>query len=131
MTQVIDTTKAPKVSAQIISLAKEAKVSLAKAGVDTTKAQVALVLDVSASMSGLYGSGKIQALTERVCALAINLDDDQQIDVFTFGIRARYEGTVKASEIEGYVNRLLTKRQLEGGTNYGAALDVVRTHYFG
>lgn len=118
-------------SSQLISLAKTAKISLAKAGVDGTKAKVAFVLDISASMRDQYASGQVQALTERVMALAVNLDDDQEIDVFTFGRDAHFEGTVKVSEINGYVNKLLGRRPLEGDTKYGAAIAAVRHHYFG
>lgn len=45
---------------QVIDLSKKAKVELKKKGLDSVKAQVVLVLDISKSMNRLFKSGVMQ-----------------------------------------------------------------------
>ena len=116
--------------ADVVNLVKKAGISLEKKGMYEHRARVALCLDISASMSGLYRTGKIQQLTERVLALAVQLDDDGQVDVFLFGSGAHDVGPLDLDSRAGYVDAMLRKYRLEGGTNYGKAMRMIRQHYF-
>jgi stress response protein SCP2 len=53
----------------LLSLAKQAHVSLEKVKLTQHRAKVAICLDISGSMTRLYSSGKIQRLAEKVLAL--------------------------------------------------------------
>ena len=49
-------------------------------------------------MSGLYRQGKVQALVERLLALALRFDDDGEVDVFLFGAEGHEAGTLDLSQ---------------------------------
>ncbi|MDQ2819010.1 MAG: VWA domain-containing protein [Pseudomonadota bacterium] len=115
---------------QLVNLVKSAGVSLAKAGLATHRAQVCLVLDISASMSKLYRSGQVQAFAERILALACKFDDDGQIDVFLFGRNVHHVRPMDLSNWSAYVQQVIDAHPLEGDTRYGAAIEGVRRHYF-
>ncbi|WP_042461618.1 VWA domain-containing protein [Neobacillus dielmonensis] len=119
--------KAPK----ILDLSKKAKVSLEKVGLQNHTAKVALCLDISGSMSGLYRSGKIQEFAERILALGTRFDDDGSIDIFLFGGKAHDAGELTIDNFNGFVNRLIKQYPLEGSTYYGKAMHVIRQHYIG
>ncbi|MGF7238252.1 MAG: VWA domain-containing protein [Frankia sp.] len=116
--------------ASMVNLVKRAGISLEKQGLGDHKARVALCLDISASMTRLYRSGKVQALCERVLGLAVQLDDDGMCDVFTFGTGGYVEGPIDLRNYQGWVDNLVSRRRLEGGTNYNKAMRAVREHYF-
>ncbi len=118
-------------SPQLLSLTKTAAVSLDKRGLGEHSARVALCLDISGSMHGLYRSGKIQKLAERILALGLRFDDDGQVDVFLFGKNGYTAGSLGLSNHNTYVPDLLNRHKLDGGTYYGKAMMLVRQHYFG
>lgn len=113
----------------LLSLAKRAAVSLERHGLGTHTAKVALVLDISASMSALYRSGKVQAIAERILALGTRFDDDGEVDLFLFGTDAHEAGGMRIDNHSGFVDRLVQRRKLEGGTRYGKAMKLVRQFY--
>jgi stress response protein SCP2 len=115
---------------QLVSLAKKAQLTLEKKGLGEHRARVALVLDISGSMSALYRQGKVQALAERVLALATRFDDDGAIDVFLFGEKVHTAGEMSLANFQEFVVRQLRRYGLEGGTYYGKAMRAVRAHYF-
>jgi len=118
-------------SPQLLSLTKTAAVSLEKRGLGEHSARVALCLDISGSMHGLYRSGKIQKLAERILALGLRFDDDGQVDVFLFGKEAYAAGSLELANHSTYVPDLLRRHKLEGATYYGKAMQLLRQHYFG
>ncbi|MFD7496437.1 VWA domain-containing protein [Streptomyces sp. NPDC059832] len=59
-------------------------VSLSKHGVPELRARVVLVLDASGSMGGLYRRGTVAGVTERMVAVAAQLDDDGEMQAWTF-----------------------------------------------
>lgn len=115
---------------QLVSLAKKAAVSLEKKGLSDHRAKVALCLDISASMAGLYRSGKVQRFAEKVLALGTRFDDDGDIDVFLFGQHAHEAGAMGIGNHQGFVDRLLKSHPLEGGTLYATAMELIRRFYF-
>ncbi|MGW1496768.1 VWA domain-containing protein [Streptomyces sp. NPDC002402] len=59
-------------------------VSLSKHGVTKLTARVILVLDASGSMSSLYTRGTVASVAERMAAVAAQLDDDGEMQAWTF-----------------------------------------------
>src|SRR4051812_12403251 len=115
---------------QMVDLVKKAGISLEKKGLSEHRARVALCLDISASMGSLYRSGKVQALCERILGLAVQFDDDGQCDVFTFGTGGYEEGPLDLRNHAGWIDGMLQRRRLEGGTNYNLAMQSLRRYYF-
>lgn len=114
----------------LVSLVKKVGVSLEKAGLSGHKARVALCLDISASMSRLYSSGQMAAFTDRILALAARFDDDGELDVFLFGTSVQQPEPMELANSRGYVDDLMRRFKLEGGTYYGAAMQAIRRHYY-
>ncbi|MEV7725099.1 VWA domain-containing protein [Streptomyces sp. NPDC087917] len=68
-----------------LSLRKQqVAVSLDKAGAPGLTARVILVLDASGSMSTLYSRGTVAGVVERMVAVAAQLDDDGDMQAWTF-----------------------------------------------
>ncbi|MFI6084837.1 VWA domain-containing protein [Streptomyces sp. NPDC051217] len=68
-----------------LSLRKEqVAVSLDKHGVTGVVARVILVLDASGSMTTLYQRGVVKNVAERMAAVAAQLDDDGEMQAWTF-----------------------------------------------
>lgn len=68
-----------------LSLRKQqVAVSLTKHGLPELTARVILVLDASGSMGGLYTRGTVAGVTERMAAVAAQLDDDGEMQAWTF-----------------------------------------------
>ncbi|MFJ4274924.1 VWA domain-containing protein [Streptomyces coelicoflavus] len=68
-----------------LSLRKEqVAVSLSKHGAAGVTARVVLVLDASGSMASLYSKGVVADVVERMAAVAAQLDDDGEMQAWTF-----------------------------------------------
>ncbi|GLV96548.1 VWA domain-containing protein [Streptomyces lavendulae] len=68
-----------------LSLRKQqVAVSLGKNGAAGVTARVVLVLDASGSMSALYSRGTVASVVERMAAVAAQLDDDGEMQAWTF-----------------------------------------------
>lgn len=68
-----------------LSLRKQqVAVSLTKHGLTRLTARVVLVLDASGSMSALYTRGTVAGVAERMAAVAAQLDDDGEMQAWTF-----------------------------------------------
>ncbi|MFJ6076084.1 VWA domain-containing protein [Streptomyces sp. NPDC093065] len=68
-----------------LSLRKEqVAVSLSKHGAAGVTARVVLVLDASGSMAPLYSKGVVADVVERMAAVAAQLDDDGEMQAWTF-----------------------------------------------
>jgi stress response protein SCP2 len=114
----------------LVSLVKQASISLDKVGLSNHKARVCLVLDISGSMSRLYKEGLVQKFSERILALGCKFDDDMEIDVFLFGRDVHKPEPMNLSNLSGYIDRLIKRFPLEGDTRYGEAISAVRKFYF-
>lgn len=112
----------------LVDLAKTAKVSLEKRNLFGTRAKVAVVMDFSGSMTREYREGRVQRITERILALATQLDDDGAIDFFVFDSSAAYLGEVPLTDYAGAVDKLTAGRRM-GTTDYAGAFRLVRDHF--
>lgn len=90
----------------LVSLAKPIKVSLEKHKLETVKAKVAFVLDASGSMSYQFSKGNVQAVLERIAALAVQFDDDGSMDMWAFAERHRKYEDVTLDNLSGYVSKM-------------------------
>ena len=91
--------KAPR----LISLAKTVTVSLAKHNLQSVKAKVAFVLDASGSMTGEFKKGNVQAVLDRIAVLAVQFDDDGDMDMWGFAEKHRKYKDVTLDNLDGYV----------------------------
>jgi stress response protein SCP2 len=114
---------------QLLNLVKAARISLEKRSLADETARVALVLDVSASMAELFSTGAVQEFAERALALALQWDDDGEVDVFTVGAAARGLGAMGLANARDFLG--IAGMTLEAGTNWGSTMAAVRQHYFG
>lgn len=98
-----------KLSAKVphlVSLAKPIRVSLEKHHLTQVKAQVAFVLDASGSMSQQFSDGNVQAVLERIAALAVQFDDDGAMNVWGFASRHQRYPDVTLDNLSGYINSI-------------------------
>ena len=114
-------------------LKKTAKLSLDKAGIGPHRARVGLALDVSASMERMYRDETVTAVCAQILGLALNFDDDGDIEVFSFGSDDRIIGTLKAKDFERAAAWVLKEigGSLQGSTNYAGVINRAVGHYFG
>lgn len=120
-----------KEAPQLVSLVKQAKVSLEKTGLGQHRARVCLCLDISGSMHSLYKQGAVQRFTERILALACHFDDDGEIDVFLFGADVHHPEPMNLGNYRDYIAGINQRYPLEGNTRYGKAMTAIRDFYFG
>ncbi|MEG4986545.1 VWA domain-containing protein [Microcoleus sp. BR0-C5] len=99
--QPIDITK----KADIILLKAKVDICLKKKGIEGILARVALVLDISGSMSHQYSSGAVQAFLERIVPVASRLDDDATLDVWFFGSTFKRTSSVTETNVDGYITK--------------------------
>lgn len=101
VTSYIDITK----KADISLLKAKVDIVLKKKGISQDAARVALVLDISGSMSHQYNSGAVQAFLERIVPVASRLDDNKTLDVWFFGSKCKRTKSVTEMNVDGYINK--------------------------
>lgn len=109
---------------QNLNLNKEKVLNLKKdRGIDGQKARVVFCVDYSGSMSGLYRSGKVQKVLERLFPVAMAFDDDQSMEFYLFQNDYRRCPAVKLSNVDSYIDEIVMKQDYEmGGTSYSPVL---------
>lgn len=120
-----------KIEAQapgLLSLAKNAQLSLQKRNFTGQIAKVVQILDFSGSMRVEYQNGAVQRLAEKVLALSTQFDDDGAVDTFFFDSRADYAGELSINDYQGGIDRLTRGRRM-GTTDYAAAINLVVEHF--
>ena len=91
--------KAPR----LVSLAKNATISLSKHRLNDIQARVAFVLDASGSMTQQFKRGNVQAVLDRIAVLAVQFDDDGAMDVWGFAERHAKYPDVTLDNLDGYI----------------------------
>ncbi len=81
--------KLQQTAPQLVSLAKPLTVELEKRNLQDCVARVALVLDISGSMSGRYSDGTVQQIVNKTLPLAVQFDDDGELDFWYYGSRPK------------------------------------------
>ena len=119
----------------LIDLKKKVGIVLEKRNVKSDiMAQVGCAFDITGSMQGLYGSGAVQALAERLLAIALRFDDNGSLDSWSFCTGSDELPAITEKNYATYVtesminNRNITKW---GSTNYAPVLKDIAGFYFG
>ncbi|ALS09904.1 hypothetical protein ABE82_26150 (plasmid) [Paenibacillus peoriae] len=108
----------------LIDLSKKANDVISKSGLGGQKAKVIAVFDVSGSMYDRYRSGEVQEAADRVLALAMQFDDDQELDVFAFDSDGHSIGVVSEQNFYQFVDKKVA--QLVGGaTSYAPVMNLI------
>lgn len=113
----------------LVSLYKNAAVSLRKNALEGERAAVYLVLDRSGSMRPYYRDGTVQHLAEQVLSLAAHLDDDGTVPLVFFSTDTDGTADLRLTDYEGRIEALHQGMGHMGRTNYHWAMDAVIDHY--
>ena len=107
------------------------KVNLTKHNLSPdTKARVAFVIDISGSMMSAYKKGDVQEIVEKIFPIAINFDDNEEMDVWIFENGFKRMPSMNKDNYYGYVQReILDKNCRFGGTEYAPVLEDVTQYY--
>lgn len=89
----------------LVSLAKPLKISLEKHKLAATVAKVALVMDISGSMSAQYQQGIVQEIVNRTVPLAVQFDDDGDLDFWYYGAQPKRMDAVTLKNYQKAVPR--------------------------
>jgi len=111
-----------------------ARFVLTKRKIENIPSQVAFGLDISGSMRGLYNNGTVQNVVERILGISINVDENKEVDIWTFDNNSQKIKTVKEDNVENYVtNEILNNSSVRkwGGTNYAPVMDEIIKEFFG
>ena len=73
----------------MVSLAKPLQLEIEKRHLQDCVARVALVLDISGSMSGRYANGTVQQIVNKTLPVAVQFDDDGELDFWYYGSRPK------------------------------------------
>ncbi|WP_242306423.1 VWA domain-containing protein [Bacillus cereus group sp. BfR-BA-01317] len=103
-----------------------AKIVLEKKNLTGVIADVKFVIDASTSMRSLYSNHTVQDVTESILAVALNIDDNNSIDVYGFGRTHRHIGAVNRGNYKNYIqNVFLKKFNLEPYTYYAGVMNEI------
>ena len=102
---------------QLVSLAKPLELELEKHHLQDCVARVALVLDISGSMSSRYSDGTVQEIVNKTLPLAVQFDDDGELDFWYYGSRPKRMPSVN---LKNYTSAVPAQwRDLMSGLGYG------------
>ena len=79
---------------ELISLVKPVVFELKKKNLESTVAKVGLVLDISGSMVPRFKNGTVQSIVNKTLPLAVQFDDDGELDFWFYGTTARQMDSV-------------------------------------
>ncbi|KPC64065.1 VWA domain-containing protein [Streptomyces chattanoogensis] len=113
----------------LVSLYKEAGVSLRKHGLQGQRATVYLVMDRSGSMRPYYKDGTMQHLAEQVLAVSAHLDDDGVVPLVFFSTDVDGVHEIGLDNHAGRIAALHEQLGHMGRTHYEAGMDAVLDHY--
>ena len=74
---------------ELVSLVKPLVLELKKKNLETTVARVGLVLDISGSMVPRFKNGTVQSIVNKTLPLAVQFDDDGELDFWFYGTTAK------------------------------------------
>lgn len=93
-------------------------------------ARVALVLDYSGSMEHLYRNGKVQALIDRLLPVAMQLDDNGELEMWIFENGYHRLETISMENYYQYLkNEDILRKYRMGGTNYAPVMKDISNKY--
>lgn len=102
---------------------------LEKPELSNLKSRVALVLDYSGSMNPLYRNGTVQSVVERILPIAMQFDDNAELDLWIFENGYKRLGGITKENFYGYVKNEIMAKYSMGGTNYAPVMKDVAKKY--
>lgn len=123
---VIDMSKSvASLNTVLIDMSKSSKVDMAK-----HTARVALAMDYSGSMDGLFRNGDVQKVVTRLLPIALRFDDNGELESWLFSNGKQRLEPVTVDNYDTYVNSVMKKSSMAmGGTNYAPVLRDIVKHY--
>jgi len=103
------------------------KVCLKKTDMSHLISRVAVVLDVSGSMTKAFQSGMVQATLERLLPLAMAFDDDGSMEVWTFDHEFKRYPPITRTNFYDYIKD--NKISARGGTMYAPVLRDIGSYF--
>jgi stress response protein SCP2 len=95
----------PDVRERLSLRKQQVAVSLEKRGAAGAAARVVLVLDASGSMEGLYERGVVGRVVERMAAVAAQLDDDGEMQAWTFASHPARLPDLRLGDLPEWIRR--------------------------
>jgi stress response protein SCP2 len=116
---------------QLVSLVKPLKVVLEKKNLSDTVARVGLVMDISGSMGSNYRNGTVQDVINKIVPLAVQFDDDGELDLWYFGSRPKRMDSVTTKNYKTAVPDTWPNlmSELGYGNNEPVVMDLVVKEY--
>lgn len=109
----------------LIDMSKSNKVDMTKHA-----ARVALAMDYSGSMSGMFSSGAVQDVVTRLLPIALKFDDNGELESWLFSNGYERLQSVTVNNYENYVEDVMCNARMSmGGTNYAPALKDIVKYY--
>lgn len=103
---------------KLISLVKPLKIELEKRNLLNVTARVGLVMDISGSMQNSYKKGYVQQIVNKILPIAVQFDDDGELDFWFYGTHFDKRPNVTMKNYEIAVPRDWKKLMLRlGGSN--------------
>ncbi|MDR1481633.1 MAG: VWA domain-containing protein [Synergistaceae bacterium] len=119
-----------KEAPQLVSLAKPLKISLEKHNLTEVIAQVALLIDISGSMSSSFSSGIVQRVIDKIVPLAMQFDDNGEFELWYFGSSCKRMDSVTTKNYQqATLNWKKIMSSCGGGTNLFPAIKEVVEEY--
>jgi len=101
-----------------------------KRNISMDTAKVVFVLDHSRSMSTLYTNGTVQRTLERIFPLAMQFDDNSEMEFYLFDTLFKELDTITTENIEDYTSEvIMKKRGVYGATNYAPIIEEITERY--
>lgn len=91
--------------------------------------RVGVVLDYSGSMSRLYKNGTVQAVLERLFPLALQFDDNGEMEFWIFDDGFHRLESINLNNYYGYINDKVLGKYHMGCTDYAPVLKDVQRKY--
>lgn len=116
---------------KLISLVKPLKVELQKRNLLDVTARVALVLDISGSMHQSYADGTVQEIVNKILPVAVQFDDDGELDFWFYGTHCQRRPSVNMSNYEQAVppDWKALRNSIGGCNNEPVVMREVMTEY--
>lgn len=109
----------------LIDMSKTSKIDMSK-----HTARVALAMDYSGSMSGLFRNGSVQDTVTRLLPIALKFDDNGELESWLFSNGQEQLEPVTMKNYKDYVKKeMLNARMGMGGTNYAPVLKDILKYY--
>ena len=119
----------------LINLTKQVKITLEKRKAPKIITQVGVSFDISGSTQSFYGSGAgsyIQALVDRIFAIAVTFDDNGALNAWVFDSLNSQVADIVLSNYLTYVKKhILDNKAIHkwGTTNYHSVIEAINKYY--